>query len=341
MEIFAQGWAGVPLFFVLSGFLMARLYRSDLGKPNVRGTLQFYWRRIVRIYPAYLLVAVSAIVYQQLVLGSRSGWVWLANLSLTHQFFGLFQTNLIGPFWTLSVEAAFYAIFPLLIWLYELSYRRLGIFGTLLTLILTTAIGLLFGWALAPAKPTEWMFMRDWPYMTIFGHQFTFGAGIVAAYILERIGRQDWYNRQITGLVFIGAGLAVFGGVLALKQTSVMSNLLSGLQGSFFNMIDAYLFALCAVCLVLGLCQDNQVSRIVGSRPLVALGEASYVLYLIHHFDVWVWTMSKTQALYYFVGCNLLALAIHRWYERPIQEALRRSKTFTALRWSSMKSIGR
>ncbi|MDA0568022.1 acyltransferase [Streptomonospora sp. S1-112] len=117
--LLATGELGVPLFFALSGLLLyrpwARAAFDDTPLPRAR---PYLWRRALRVLPAYWLVAVVA-----LLLWSRehlnSGAVWAQVMTLTYVFdtdpwyvgtgpYGLGQT------WSLSVEATFYALLPLL-----------------------------------------------------------------------------------------------------------------------------------------------------------------------------------------------------------------------------------
>ncbi|GAA1080614.1 acyltransferase family protein [Tsukamurella spumae] len=103
----------VALFFALSGFLLwrahARAAWSDGAGP---ATGRYYRSRIVRIMPAYLVVAVVALALLPRA-HPPSGSTWLANLSLTQVFVPYALTDGLTQMWSLSVEMLFYLLLPL------------------------------------------------------------------------------------------------------------------------------------------------------------------------------------------------------------------------------------
>ena len=107
------GWAGVALFFVLSGFC---IHFSTLraGRFDAR---RFFWRRFWRIYPAYLVaLVVFLIVDRTPILTGRGAFqllthaVFLQNVS-HDTFFGI---N--GVFWSIAVEMQLYFLYPVFLW---------------------------------------------------------------------------------------------------------------------------------------------------------------------------------------------------------------------------------
>jgi peptidoglycan/LPS O-acetylase OafA/YrhL len=114
----ASGFTGVTLFFVLSGFILAYNY------PEVRRPKDFWIARFARIYPVYAL---------SLGLSLLRPVMWHAPHVVTGSLldFALLQAWWIPLFsainsaaWTLSVEAFFYAMFPVLLpWLRKMSVR--------------------------------------------------------------------------------------------------------------------------------------------------------------------------------------------------------------------------
>jgi peptidoglycan/LPS O-acetylase OafA/YrhL len=106
LDVFSAGMTGVSLFYILSGFVMAWVLRSD-DRPGL-----FYRRRFARIYPAYFF-AVTASIGVSLIMRDFS----ITELSA----YTLLQAWHPDPtvhfaaspvFWSLSCEAFFYIVFP-------------------------------------------------------------------------------------------------------------------------------------------------------------------------------------------------------------------------------------
>jgi peptidoglycan/LPS O-acetylase OafA/YrhL len=129
--VFTPGWAGVDLFFVLSGFLITGILLSTKASSNYFKS--FYARRCLRIWPIYYVTLLGLVTGATLFpsLGavvSRPGpfltsyFLYLQNIPafLWHGKIGM----LMGPFWSLAVEEQFYLIWPVLVLL--LSERALG-----------------------------------------------------------------------------------------------------------------------------------------------------------------------------------------------------------------------
>jgi peptidoglycan/LPS O-acetylase OafA/YrhL len=123
-EMFAFGWAGVDLFFVLSGFLITGILLDSKGKPNYFG--RFYLRRVFRIFPiyyAYLLLFFHLLPLIAQLTGrlasfdfgrSGEGWYWmyLSNWRDAAQ-----RNRHLFHFWSLSIEEQFYIVWPAVVYL--------------------------------------------------------------------------------------------------------------------------------------------------------------------------------------------------------------------------------
>jgi len=115
------GWAGVDLFFVLSGFLITGILADSRGKASYFRT--FYMRRTLRIFPLYyLFLFLAFVVLPRLHFGeetppaSNAPWfvLYAANLFVARD--GSFANVAgLGHLWSLAVEEQFYLVWPLVI----------------------------------------------------------------------------------------------------------------------------------------------------------------------------------------------------------------------------------
>jgi peptidoglycan/LPS O-acetylase OafA/YrhL len=140
------GFIGVDIFFVISGYLISSILFENLEHQTF-GFWQFYEKRIVRIFPALIVVllfsygigwfVLFADEYQQLGKHIAGGASFISNF-IFWQEVGYFDnaaaTKPLLHLWSLGIEEQFYIIWPLLLWLF--SKRSLHL------LILSSAIAL-------------------------------------------------------------------------------------------------------------------------------------------------------------------------------------------------------
>jgi len=111
-----NGWMGVDLFFVLSGFLIGTQVLRPLAAGCAFSFGEFYQRRAFRILPAYLLVVAAYFVWPSIREqgGIQPLWQFLTftvNLLIDAKGHLAFS-----HVWSLCVEEHFYLLFPLLAW---------------------------------------------------------------------------------------------------------------------------------------------------------------------------------------------------------------------------------
>jgi peptidoglycan/LPS O-acetylase OafA/YrhL len=123
------GFVGVDIFFVISGFLISTIIFSNL-KSNSFSFIEFYGRRIKRIFPALLLMLTVSYVlgwflllpaeYGQLGKHIAGGAGFISNFLFWNEsgyFDGAAESKPLLHLWSLGIEEQFYIVWPLLLWL--------------------------------------------------------------------------------------------------------------------------------------------------------------------------------------------------------------------------------
>jgi peptidoglycan/LPS O-acetylase OafA/YrhL len=152
---FGAGQMGVMLFFIISGFLMGRLYAGR--EWTIAGVLDFYRKRAARVLPLFYLIVFASLAVV-LVHGSR-GILYEVTPHNIWQHLLFIQGS--SVLWTIPVEVQFYAVFPL-IWL---ACSRMGN-----TVLIWLAILAAFAFASA------------WRHPVLIAHLPFFLAGIALAF---------------------------------------------------------------------------------------------------------------------------------------------------------------
>ena len=249
------GWAGVDLFFVLSGFLITGIILDARHKP--RFYRNFYVRRILRIWPVYYLLLFLDYLLLPLVFGGfwnmldklRSGH-WLAYIFFVQNLFAITLPGTIGPTWSLAIEQQFYLFWAPIA-------RRLR---------LHTLLGLL-GFVLC-ASP----FLR-----------LAFGGRINPTHTLAHLD-----GLAVGGLIAVGVRLLP--SALDLWKWIARVALLCGLSGVFLMLSHGSAFTSTLLAIGFGGMLLSAVlpngfgfyQRALQWGPLVHVGKVSYGLYVMH-----------------------------------------------------------
>ncbi|MEU0147752.1 acyltransferase [Streptomyces sp. NPDC006288] len=311
------GRTGVTFFFVLSGFVLAWTYDGRTVPAAV-----FLWRRFARIWP---LLAVSTAV-------SVAVWYALGTpVSLRGAAATLGLVNSWAPWrdylkggnpaaWSLSDEAWFYLIFPLLLMLPQLRSGRGRTWCALLVCAASVAVwasGSLF------AEPALRVWALDYfpPTRTL-----QFVLGVVAGMAVKR----GW--RPPVGLP-VAIALVAAGHIALVPWSRAVPDSLWYSPYSASHLLSAPLFAL----LVSAAATADLEGRRTGlAGPwMVRLGQWSFAWYLFHEIVIrtllGVWGKPATQAgtakiwlLTLVISLSVAALAYH-WVEHPLERMLRRT----------------
>jgi len=290
LNVWRSGSVGVSIFFVLSGFLITRLYYDRFAAGSV--TLREYFvKRIARIWPLFLGFAFLQHVAMAFF-GERPQASWLVTLSMTQGFFWDLRYRGLPTAWSLTIEESFYALAPLLfaaLAAFPLrdvkpgaSLERRDWVALLATLAVATAAiggaGVLVMGAVQAKGWTPFGFMADPEHVlhaTLAGRFPEFAIGMTCAFL----HRDGWPERALRGRRASSAAAAAFAGIalmMAVKDAAARADLM--LLG-----LGASLAAAClAGLLILALTREDQpISRLLAHPLGVYLGKVSYGFYLI------------------------------------------------------------
>jgi peptidoglycan/LPS O-acetylase OafA/YrhL len=279
----AFGWTGVDLFFVLSGFLIARqLFASD-GKPSLR---QFYFKRALRILPAYGVVV--AIYFALPFTHEREALPPLWRFLTFTQNFGLdLRTH--GTFshaWSLCIEEQFYLVLPLVL----LAIGRRAWLIPLLVVAGLVARASVYQEVLAPLRSDfdwyQWIYYPTWSRLD----GLLVGISLAAAWELRPAWR-SWLIGHSQALLVVAVGAWAVSWWLFVEPTSLAGSLL----------------AFPAIAIAYGLLVASALGVTRASAVTHWLARLSYSLYLSHKICIHV-TQERLSALGLARDGNLMLL---------------------------------
>ncbi len=257
-----QGWVGVHLFFVLSGFLITTLLLREHDRTGRVALADFYLRRAFRILPVYFLV-LAAIVVGCLLAGtfgsSGLGAALPSQLTFLNEFT---RNNPFGHSWTLGTEQKFYLLWPLLAFAGAAStLRRFGVAVT----------GLVVALALLPITLDQAS-----PHWTL-GY-FSVLVGCVVALVLHH-PRGYALVRPLTGPVAsVVVGVAFVGAHLSVRAIAPVLGDWFGVPAS---VAVSPVYAVACAFLLPAVVSGRPVRRALSTRTAIFVGERSYSLYLV------------------------------------------------------------
>jgi peptidoglycan/LPS O-acetylase OafA/YrhL len=298
---FGWGHAGIDFFFQLSGFIMLYVHWEQAGQ--VRRAWRFVVLRAIRIYPIYWCVlAVTIVMFWLHPPPPENMWAPLTTLQprtiLNSALLRDPSHTIIAPAWTLTYEVMFYLFFALYFVVGRWVFALLSL-------------------AWVGAIVAQWQGIAYWPHPVllrlIVGEFFL---GMAAAVIVK-----CWAPRRVSGWWVVLA--------LAVWLVFARAEMIGAIEPYTWWAIPGF------VLLLAGGLYDQATTRTY-DRALVLVGEASYVIYLIHYgmIALFARTVDAYRPLASRqpeVTLTLLALAIvlagvaiHLVIERPLLRMARR-----------------
>ena len=320
------GTAGVDLFFVLSGFVLALNYLDQLGpRLDLAKAGRFLWLRLARIWPVYMFVTVLA----GFLIWFRSHFWHSTHAGRldAHNFFEqMFMVQLwtaprsagtswAGPAWSLSAEWLAYLLFPLLalvaLRLHRLVHARWLMLASLVVLSPLVLVVLQDG-----------SVVGDHTWLLRILTEFT--SGVLLCTAMSRLELTD-RQRRLAGVVAVLSVLLVVAMLYATRFGAPRS----------VGLLVVVVFPVLIGALAIG---RGPLVSLLSTRALVLGGGLSYSLYLLHgpglHFfrDATRFTGvfrlerdARYAAELAFIGVLVvMAWAVFRWVEEPSRRLMRR-----------------
>jgi peptidoglycan/LPS O-acetylase OafA/YrhL len=248
------GWVGVNLFFVLSGFLITSILLESSSKP--RYFRNFYGRRVLRIWPVYLLVIAVVYLEAPWFIGPSIGEAirtapWWAYFLFLQNLFHLAMPPALGPTWSLAIEEQYYFLWAPMVRM----LRRPWMLASLLAAVIV----------LSPVtRHTHYRWLT--PTHTLMHLDgIAWGSLLALGLHTVHLSRRTW----------VLLGLAGLAGGLAATATIAGGT-------AFLDSALAIAFAGAMLASIAGTGARTPINAALARGPLAFYGRISYGLYMIH-----------------------------------------------------------
>ena len=346
---------GMTLFFVLSGFVIHYNYRALIGTQGIAGTAQFLWARFARLYPLYLLILLIDLLvahpHDRMRLDATLTALpyflffcqsWLYKVIDNHAL--IYQIGFNAPLtWSISTEWFFYLAYPAIcVALIRLKRPWAVLVITVCWMILWTTLASFlfergpnidahavahFGMVASQVNGFNDSFFRWVLYFSPYLRIGEFILGCLTAHLYEAFKSRTVGVREasIAEVVFFAVAASIPAILYATYSPDVGFILLKELQFNFGLAPSVAMLIFCCARYQLPL------ARWISSRPMVALGDASYSIYMIHMLVFYVaassyvalpvnrYTVAVLGIRYVFLLALivLISLGLHATFEKP------------------------
>ncbi len=293
--ILRGGYLAVPTFFMLSGLVLARTYGTLTW--NRRTLKNYFVGRFARVYPVYLLSLLVVSPFIVKAADQPKGWLVAMHLTLLQGWFsGHYTAGWNTPAWSLSCEMFFYALFPILALTWQAWRWSTTIAVAAFSCILTPLL-----WKLGVSDQLK-------PLVHLA--DFFMGIAIARALVLwPETTRRHTAGKWLYAAGILGSGLLIGYAKYLPQSVSVTT---------FLRPMNALLLLGFAI-------GGGWLARLLSTRPLVYLGQASYGMYILHIPILW-WAVSWPGNLvkFYYVAFVIAVSSLsYTAFEEPMNRYLR------------------
>lgn len=277
-NLFAFGFGGVRLFYVLSGFLITAILlkcKEDIdSKESSLGFMakQFYARRFLRIFPVYYLLLAIVFLLNAPPVRESIAWhfFYLSNVFFAQS--GTWEgTGAITHFWSLAVEEQFYLVWPWLIFATPARHLKKVILASIIVGPLYRLTGVLMGWNKVAIEAL------------MFGCIDALGFGALLAYVIRFNGKS---SREYKSLLRLGLWVGLPASIFMIGFTDFHGDAawLQIFKQVILSLLFLWIVAKCADGV------KGPIGKILELPPFLYLGKISYGIYLYHFPVLWAYT---------------------------------------------------
>lgn len=334
VRMLSEAVYGLTLFFVLSGFVLAYGYHGRLTRPTRPELRRYYAARVARVWPLHLFtLGLAALLPVSPQLGGVGPMA--ANVFLVHSWvpdLGYIQSyNSVS--WTLSLDAFFYLVFPLIVYAAgrwaaggpAALYLAACAVWALVSVVVLSHAGGDGVWPLYVCNVCPVVRCGEFAVGVLLGLGFVRGRARPGP---ETAGRGWWTVVE----------LAAVAAVVLLIFRSHKVPLLYRMNGYYLPAV--------AVAVAVFARGRGAVSRLLASRPVVYLSDISFAFYLLHGIafvhlgaalPTWLGAWPKAGVMVLITG--LMAAGLFHAVEVPLRERIIRWAT-PPRGWSSPRKVG-
>lgn len=324
--LFSGGFVGVDIFFVISGYLITTIIKSEIESKTFSFS-RFFARRIKRIVPGLFLVLAASSAAAWFILFPKDLLVYSDNLlatsiSLSNYFLinhtsGYFSLSVeqlpLLHTWSLSVEEQFYIIWPVaFLLLFKKMKGRIAPAVAIVTCLIV--VSCIYSSVL----------IVNWPaasYYSLFSRAFELLLGCLVALVANKLMK---WSRSLSYLSTFSLVVIVVCSIIISKE-------------SYFPGAMALVPCVSAALFILGGIGDNKgyANVLLSNKAMVYIGKLSYPIYLWHWPIVSYLNYSgieKTTSVSFLILISTFVLSVitHHFVELPVKEKVRNkfSNTF-------------